>query len=281
VSRRRAAPELVAAAGELRVLRDAHRPSGRLLMQGDMEASYVDLADPTYLGFDYLRRMRDLVEAIGARHVVHVGGAGCALARALAAAHPDHRQEVVEVDPAVLQMARDHLGLRRTPGLRVRTGDGRAILADRGDASVDAVLVDAFVGARVPRHLVSAEALADLARVLAPGGAAAINVVDVRPLDETAAILAGLAAAFPHATAIAERPVLSRRRGGNVVLVGSHAALPLARLRASAAADPSPAAVLGPEGVEAFTVGAAPWRVGDDATPQPGRRRRPGGRPGR
>ncbi len=46
---------------------------------------------------------------------------------------------------------------------------------------VHAVLVDAFVGARVPHHLVTAEALADLARV---AGFAAVNVVDSRPLDE-------------------------------------------------------------------------------------------------
>jgi protein-L-isoaspartate O-methyltransferase len=263
VSRRRAAPEVVAAAGDLTVLRDPRRPSGRLLMQGDMEASYVDLADPGHLEFDYLRRMRDLVEGTGARRVLHVGGAGCALARALAAAHPEDRQEVVEVDPAVLALAREHLGLRRAPGLRVRTGDGRAVLAGCPDGSVDAVLVDAFVGARVPRHLVTAEALADVARVLGPHGVAAVNVVDVRPLAEAAAVLAGLSGAFAHVTVIAPRPVLSRGRGGNVVLVGAHAPLPLARLRASAAADPSPAGVLGTHELARFAHGAEPWRDAD------------------
>ena len=95
MGRRRAEPELIAAAGELTVLRDRERPSGRLLCQGEMEASYVDLADARHLEFDYLRRMRDLVGAAGARRVVHVGGAGCALARALAAADRAARQEVI------------------------------------------------------------------------------------------------------------------------------------------------------------------------------------------
>jgi spermidine synthase len=265
VGRRRAVPEVLATAGELTVLRDPRRPSGRLLTQADMDASYVDLADPAHLEFDYLRRMRDLVEATGARRVVHVGGAACALARALAAAHPDHRQEVIEVDPAVLALARDHLGLQRAPGLRVRTGDGRAVLAGRPDGSADAVLVDAFVGARVPRHLVTAEALADMARVVSRHGVAAINVVDVRPLADAAAILAALAAAFDHVTAIAPRPLLARRRGGNLVLAGSHAPLPLSRLRASAAADPSPAGVLAEQEVGAFLRGTPPWR--DDESP--------------
>jgi spermidine synthase len=257
VGRRRAAPELVAAAGELAVLRDRERPSGRLLRQGEMDASYVDLADARHLEFDYLRRMRDLVEAAGARPVVHVGGAGCALARALAAGDAGARQEVIELDPAVVELARAHLGLRRAPGLRVRVGDGRAVLARRPDGSADAVLVDAFSGARVPRHLVTAEALADLARV---ARLAAVNVVDAKPLRDAAAIAAGLAAAFPHVLALGAAPVLAKRRGGNAVLAGAHDLPPLERLRARAAGDRSPAAPLGPEEMRAFIGGVPPWR---------------------
>ena len=59
------------------MLRDRERPSGRLLRQGGMDASYVDLADPRAPEFDYLRRMRDLVEAVRAR-----GGSCTSAARA-------------------------------------------------------------------------------------------------------------------------------------------------------------------------------------------------------
>jgi predicted O-methyltransferase YrrM len=260
MARRRTAPEIVAAAGDLLVQRDAGRPTGRLLRQGDMDASYVDLADPRHLEFDYLRRMRDLVDALDARRVVHVGGAACALARALAAADPARRQVVVEVDRAVLELSRAHLGLRRGPGLRVREGDGRAFLAGRADGSADAILVDAFVGARVPRHLATVEALSDAARVLAPGGALAINVVDVPPLEDVRAIAAGLRDAFATVAAIGGGPVLRGRRAGNVVLLAGRGPLPLERLRTRAAADPSPAAVLEPADVGTLCRGAAPWR---------------------
>src|SRR3954452_20473722 len=104
MARRRSGPEIVAQAGDLLVQRDGERSTGRLLRQGDMDASYVDLADPRHLEFDYLRRMRDLVEALDARRVVHVGGAACALARAIAAADAARRQVVVEVDGAVLEL---------------------------------------------------------------------------------------------------------------------------------------------------------------------------------
>lgn len=257
MGRRRAEPEPIAVAGELAVMRDRERPSGRLLRQGEMDASYVDLADPRHLEFDYLRRMRDLVHAAAASRVVHVGGAGCALARALAAADPSARQEVIELDAAVVELARRHLGLRRAPGLRVRVGDGRALLARRAAGTADAVLVDAFVGARVPRHLVTAEALADLARV---ARLAAVNVVDSRPPHDACAIAAGLSEAFPYVLALGAPAVLAKRRGGNAVLAGAHELPPLERLRARAAADRSPAAVLGPEEMPAFIGGVPAWR---------------------
>ena len=257
MSRRRAGAELIAAAGELTVVRDRARPSGRLLRQGTMDASYVDLADAGHLEFDYLRRMRDLVAVVGARHVVHVGGAGCALARALAARSPGHLQEVIELDGDVVELARRHLGLRRAPGLKVRVGDGRAVLGRRADGSVDAVLVDAFVGARVPRHLVTAEAMGDLARV---ARLAAVNVVDSRAMGDAAAIAAALRDAFPFALALGAAQTLAKRRSGNVVLVGAHALPPLGRLRALAAADPEPATLVEPGELEAFIGGAPAWR---------------------
>src|SRR3954454_11186531 len=260
MARRRSGPEILATAGDLVVQRDAGRPTGRLLRHGDMDASYVDLADPRHLEFDYLRRMRDVVEALHARRVIHVGGAAGALARALAASDRERRQDLVEVDPDVLAVAREHLGLRRAPGLRVRTADGRAFIATRRDGSADAILVDAFVGARVPRHLVTAEALADAARVLAPAGALAVNVVDAPPLADTRAIAAGLLDAFAVVAGLGAGPVLRGRRAGNVVLIAAHGPRPLERLRTRATADPSPAELLPPGDAVPFAGGTPPWR---------------------
>jgi spermidine synthase len=228
------------------VVRDPRRPTGRLLRQADMDASYVDLADPRHLEFDYLRWMAAVVEAAGARRILHVGAAGGALARALAAARPDRRQELVEIDPHVVALAREHLGLGRANGLRVRTADGRDAVAAHADGSLDAVLIDAFVGARVPAHLVSAEALADVARVLAAAGVVAVNVVDARGLPDTHRIAAALRESFPTVVALGASPVVHGRRTGNVVLVGGRGALPLERIRAAIARDRSPATVVTP-----------------------------------
>jgi hypothetical protein len=250
VSRARAAPTTLALRGDLIAERDPLRPSGRLLRQGDMDASYIDLADPSHLEFDYVRWMRLILLAARARRVLHIGGGACALARALAARDPGGRQEVCEVDPEVLALGREHFGLRRAPGLRVRVAEGRAFVARQRPASWDAIAVDAFVAATVPRHLVTVEALTDLARV-AP--LALVNVLDDRSARDVRAVAAGLASAYPHVWTLGGR-------AGNTVLAGARARLDLRRIAASAAADPSPARLTGPDSLAPLIAGTAPIR---------------------
>ena len=236
MSRSRQADRVIARRAELVVERDRERPSGRLLLQAGMEASYIDLADARHLEFDYLRWMRSVLRAAHARRVLHIGGAACALARALADEDPGGRQEVCEVDAAVLEMSREHMGLRRAPGLRVRHRDGRVGLSAAGDDAFDAVVIDAFAGAVVPRALVSAEAFAQAARV-AP--LTLVNVVDDRSAKEVRLIAAGLISAYPRVWSVGARV-------GNTVLAGSRSEIDLRRVAAAAAADPSPARVTGP-----------------------------------
>ncbi len=202
-----------------------------------MEASYVDLADPSHLEFDYMRWMRIVLRVARARRVLHIGGGACALPRALAAENPDGLQEVCEVDPEVLALAREHFGLRRRPGLRVRVAEGREFVARQGPGSWDAIAIDAFIAATIPRALITVQALADVARV-AP--LALVNVLDDRSASEVRTVAAGLAAAYSRVWALGGRT-------GNTVVVGSVAPLDLERIAALAAADPSPARLTTPE----------------------------------
>jgi len=230
----RARSLVLAVDGDLIVERDPERSSGRLLRQDDMQASYIDLADSGYLGFDYLRWARLVLRAFDARRVLHVGGGACALARALLAEDRESRQEVVEVDQRVFEIARAHLGLRRAPGLKLRVGDGRAAVAAHAGNSADAIVVDAFVGARVPRHLVTAEAFADCARV---ARLTVVNVVDTAGWPDARAVAAGLAEVYPGVAAVSS----GTSRGGNIVILGFASVPHSGRLESMLAADRSPA----------------------------------------
>jgi hypothetical protein len=201
-----------------------------------MEASYVDLANPAHLEFDYLRWIRIVLEVAGARRVLHIGGGACALARALAAQDPSGRQEVCEVDADVLEVARAHMGLRRMPGLRIRHAEGRAFVAERPAARWDAVVIDAFAGAAVPRRLITAEAFAAIAEA-AP--LTLVNVVDNRSARDVRLVAAGIATAYPSVWTLGAR-------AGNSIVVGSATTQPLTLIASRAAADPSPARLTAP-----------------------------------
>jgi hypothetical protein len=253
VPRRTAVPKTLARRGNLIAELDPRRPSGRLLRQGDMDVSYVDLAEPSHLEFDYLRWMRIALRAARARRILHVGGGACSLPRALAAEDPGGRQDVCEVDAEVLGLAREHLGLKRAPGLRVRHAEGRAFVAGQPATSWDAIVIDAFVGAAVPRRLITVQALADVARV-AP--LALVNVVDNRSARDVRTVAAGLARAYPSVWSLGG-PV------GNTVLVASATELNLDRISAHAAADRSPARLTRPVAVERLVAGTPPLRDED------------------
>ena len=255
VARLRAVPKTIASRGDLVAERDPRRPSGRLLRQGDMDASYIDLADPAHLEFDYLRWIRIVLRAARARRVLHVGGGACALPRALAADDPGGRQEVCEVDAGVLEIAREHLGLRRAPGLRVRHIDGRAFVATQAGTSWDAIVIDAFVAAIVPRRLITVQALTEVARV-AP--LALVNVVDNRSAQDVRVVAAALSTAYPLVWSLAGR-------AGNTVVAAGVAKLNLERIAAHAAADPSPARLTAPGAMARLIAGTLPLRDEDVA----------------
>jgi spermidine synthase len=227
------------------LLADADRPGGWLLTIDRIRQSYVDLDDPTYLDFEYLQAFADLLNALpdGPLAVTHIGGGGCTLARYVLATRPGSTQIVLEPDAALTATVRARLPLPPRSGIRIRTADGRAGLAAVHDASADVVVLDAFHGGRVPEHLTTTEFVADVARVLRPGGVLLGNVADGPPLTYSRRLVATLRTALPETLVTAEASVLKGRRFGNIVVAASRKPLPVAALRRAAASAPFPRTV--------------------------------------
>ncbi len=222
------------------VVADPFRPSTRTLLLDGREAGQVDLHDPRRLTFAYMRRIADVIDAFrppGAGvDALHLGGGAFALPRYLAATRPASRSEVFELDPGVVRLAREHLGLRPHPRLRVKVGDAADLLAAKPARCADLVIGDAFDGPHVPARLSGPEFTAEVRRVLRPAGVYVLNVIDAPPLDESRGHAAALGAAFANLLWIAPPGVLRGRAPGNVVLVAGDGALPVAALRRAATA---------------------------------------------
>ena len=248
----------------LRVEVDRRRPTARRLLAGLLEMSYVDLADPCHLEFEYMRRVGDLIDlawpAGEPLHAVHLGGAACTLPRYLAATRPGSRSEVYERDDAIVAVAERELGLQRTRALRVVIGDARELLARRANGSADLVIGDAFSGTDVPEHLLTAEFVEEVRRVLRPDGVYALNVIDAPPLRIARAQVATALPRFAHVALVARPRLLHGRASGNLVLFASDRPLPERELADRAERAPVPEELLDRAGLELFAARARPRR---------------------
>ncbi|AVZ73198.1 spermine synthase [Streptomyces lunaelactis] len=241
---------------------DRERPRAWTLLLDGAPQSHVDLDDPMYLSFEYQRRLghiADLAAPPGRPlQVVHLGGGAFTLARYVAATRPRSTQQIVELDAALVQLVRKHLPLDPTARIRVRSGDARDGLGKIPDGWADLLIADVFGGARTPAHLTSTEFLAEVRRVLKPGGFYAGNLADGPPLAHLRAQVATAAVVFPELALAADPTVLRARRFGNAVLLASDVPLPVAELTRRVASDPHPGRVEHGRELADFTGGAAP-----------------------
>ena len=135
------------------------------------------------------------------------------------------RTDVVEINPDVVDLAREHFGWR--PSGRVRIEDARRVLREPGE-SYDLVILDVFTGDATPGHLLTREALRDLRGHLAPGGLVALNLAGSLRSETfgTASLVKTLENAF---ASVQLRPTFDPGQGegwGNIVVLASDAALP-------------------------------------------------------
>lgn len=215
---------------------DEARPSARILWLDDLRHAYVDLDDPTYLEFQYTQLLGDIIDAMAPAgaplDAVHLGGGGFTIPRYVEATRPGSDSLVLELDPGVVRLAEDELGLAPSDHLRVRTGDARGHLRDVPDDSADLVVGDAFGGRAVPYHLATKEFAADIRRVLREDGIYAQNIIDQPPLRFLWADVATLREVFDHVAVLGPAGRFDDSAGGNTIVLASDAPLPLDTLRA-------------------------------------------------
>jgi len=237
--------------------------------------SHVDPSDPTHLHFEYVARMGAVIDQLpdGPITAVHLGAGGLTIPRYVEATRPGSRQQVVEIEQALVDLVREHLPLPRGASLRIRIGDAREGLSRMPAAlrgSVDLLVSDVYSGAQTPAHLTSVEFYREAAALLAPRGVLLVNVADGAGLAFARRQVATIREALPEVAVLAEVQVLKGRRFGNLVIAASADGLPVEWLPRLMAAGPHPAKVAHGDEIERFVAGAAPARDADaTASPKP------------
>jgi|CXWL01.1.fsa_nt_gi spermidine synthase len=133
---------------------------------------------------------------------------------------PSLSVDLVEVDPAMVEVASRFLGFTEGPNRRVHRQDARTFLA-ASEERWDVIVADTYIGLSVPFHLTTREFLAEVRRHLTDDGVFVINLAS------------GLGDPFPRAiakTVLEEFPgaVLVRVGGSsNLLLIARVSAVPI------------------------------------------------------
>jgi spermidine synthase len=138
----------------------------------------MDMRHPERFVMNYPRMMMAALYAKPApRSVLIIGLGGGTLPRALAEVLPTARIDVVEIDPAVVQVARKYFLFAPSEQTQVIEADGRVFVkrALREQRHYDLIMLDAFDHEYIPEHLLTEEFLREVQGLLAPGGVLAAN----------------------------------------------------------------------------------------------------------
>jgi spermidine synthase len=183
---------------------------------------------PRRLVFEYLRMMMGALYLDPApSRILVMGLGGGSLVSALAAALPQARIDAVEVDPAVVRVARQYFDFAPGPQVEVHEEDGRVFVKRslRGGARYDLVMLDAYDHEYIPEHLLTQEFLEEVKQVLTPDGVVAANTFSSSRLyDHESATYAAVFGRF-----------YNLRRNNRVILLRRSGLLPLDVLERNAA----------------------------------------------
>jgi len=150
----------------VRTLRFEHNPQSSMLIDDPFE---TDIAYPGYFHIA-------LALKPDASRVLVLGLGGGSVVKRMWRDYPDMRLDAVELDPAVVDIAREYFALPYDDRILVSTGDGREFL-ESTDGRYDLILVDVFDDDQVPHRFVTEEFLRLARDHLVEGGVVAYNFI--------------------------------------------------------------------------------------------------------
>lgn len=193
-----------------------------------VESSHHHLTEPTVLVFEYMQYIQAVMRAqmsgpftLGRPRVLHLGAAGCSMARAIHAEWPSSHQVAIEMDERLAAYVRDWFDLPRSPALRIRVQDALDAVTTAPASRYEVIVRDAFSQFTIPAHLTTTAYVSHVARVLSPGGIYLANCADHPPLTLTRREVATAREHFAHVGIITEPAILRGRRYGNIIIAAS------------------------------------------------------------
>jgi spermidine synthase len=153
----------------------------RILCFDDATESRMSIEDPLKGHFEYTEYFHlPWLWNTQLNNVLMIGLGGASAQRSFEYYYPSVTVSTVEIDPAVVDIARDYFNLRVSDHQKVHVSDGRMFLR-RSTAKQDLIILDAYVqgryGAGIPQHLATKEFFEIVRDHLTTNGIVAYNVI--------------------------------------------------------------------------------------------------------
>ncbi len=143
--------------------------------------------NPDKLVFNYTKlTFASLLVTENPKNVLIIGLGGGTLSNVIHALYPAAKIHNVEIDPAVLKVARNYFNFIENDAVTSSVQDGRIFIkrAAIKKQKYDWIILDAFNGDYIPEHLLTKEFFEEVKSVLAEGGVIAANTFSSSKLYE-------------------------------------------------------------------------------------------------
>lgn len=142
--------------------------------------------DPQKLVFNYTKLLFSSLLLLdkAPENILIVGLGGGTMSNSLHQIYPEATIENVEIDPAVIKVARQYFGFFENDKITSKVQDGRIFVkrAAMKKQKYDWIILDAFNGDYIPEHLLTKEFLQETKSLLSKGGVLSANTFSVSDL---------------------------------------------------------------------------------------------------
>ena len=155
------------------------------IKRNDHNQTCMDLTDPKRLVFPYARMMLGgLLLNSAPENVLIIGLGGGSIPIALAELYPLANIDIVEIDDAVVRVAKMYFYFSESQRMKVHVTDARVFIkrANLRQQQYDLIILDAFTGEYIPEHLMTQEFLQETKSLLTDSGTLVANTFSTSSL---------------------------------------------------------------------------------------------------
>lgn len=180
--------------------------------------SGVYLNNPDELLFWYTQRMAEVIEA-APKHdrILILGGGAFTLPQYLANTYPDSQVDVVEIDPGLADIAREHFYYRDPANVNLIFEDARTYV-NRAEQTYDIILVDVYSDSSVPFSLMTKEYGEQIQRLVNKDGLVVVNMIAAQT-GQCSALMAAMDAPYRQHFSNAQYVIQSPERTKSNIIV--------------------------------------------------------------